>query len=128
MNQDFEKILQNIRSVTIATVNEDGSPWVTPLLCYFVDGKCTWRSAEDAVHSQNIARDSRIAISGWYEDKDNQVFEALYISTRARMVGNATYSEQYQKELVEYEAPLGELDAARSEPNRYYLTALENSA
>ena len=127
MNPDFKTIFQNIRSITIATVNEDGSPWVTPLLCEFTETTCSWRSPEDAIHSQNIARDPRVAISGWYEDQETQVFEAVYIATSARMVGDAVYSEKYGKDTVQYEAPIGAFDTKHSTENRYYFRSQEKA-
>lgn len=43
---------------TLATVNDDGSPWSTPLHIV-TDGEAVyWFSKETAVHSQNITRDN----------------------------------------------------------------------
>lgn len=48
---------------TVATINEDGSPWSSPLHMV-TDGEYVyWFSKETTTHSQNIARDNRVSIS-----------------------------------------------------------------
>lgn len=121
MKDDALKALANIRSVTLATINEDGSPRATPLLAYFSDGRIVWRSNEDARHSKNIARDARVSISGWYEDTEENEFKAVYIASQAVNNGDTQVAEEYQNSTNEYYAFVGELDEEESLPNRYYF-------
>ena len=48
---------------TVATVNEDGSPWVSPLHMVTDGEYIYWFSKETTIHSQNIARDGRVSLS-----------------------------------------------------------------
>jgi len=114
-------VLKKTKLITIATINSDGSPRATPLLAYFEDGKIFWNSSKNAKHSENIARDSRVAISMWYEDTEASVFRAAYIATRANDTGESYHSDQYNQDLSKYEAPVGELDESTSEVDRYYF-------
>ncbi len=59
---------ENVLAV-LATVNEDGSPWATPVHIA-TDGEYVyWFSHELTVHSQNVARDARISVSLFSPDE-----------------------------------------------------------
>ena len=64
-----KKIIENIIYITLATVDANGNPWNSPVFAAF-DEKYNfyWRSAKDAMHSQNIRT-------------NNKVFIAIYDST-----------------------------------------------
>lgn len=130
MNQDALKTLKSIRLVTLATINEDGSPRATPLLADYAGGRINWRSSEEAVHSRNIARDPRVYISAWHEDDEENEFKAVYVASHAVNNGNTKVvtSEYRGDTTTEYYAAVGELDEAESLPNRYYFRSTEKSA
>lgn len=66
----------------IATVNEDGSPWATPVHMAADDAYVYWFSKETRVHSQNIARDGRVSLSLFSPD-DSKGPKGIYINGRA---------------------------------------------
>lgn len=66
---------------TLATVNEDGSPWSTPLHVV-TDGEAVyWFSKEATVHSQNIARDERVSLSLFSPDESKGP-KGVYVNGR----------------------------------------------
>ncbi len=123
MKDDALKALSNAKLGTLATINEDGSPWSTPVQLSFRDGNIVWYSGVDAVHSQNLVRDNRVSITVVMSNDGPS--KAVFISSRAKISDETTYNDQYQKTMAEYSAPIGELDESKSEPNRYYFKFIE---
>lgn len=126
MKDDALNVLINAKIATLATVNSDGSPWSTPVQISFRDGAIVWHSGIDAVHSENLARDNRISIT--VLEMNEGASKAVFISSFVNPAKGAAFNEQYQKTMAEYSAPLGELDEARSAPNRYYFSYSEGAA
>lgn len=50
--------------MVIATANPEGKPWVSPVFyTYDEDFNFYWVSAKSAIHSENIRRNARVAIT-----------------------------------------------------------------
>lgn len=62
-NQTALKILNDIQYATIATSDEKGEPWNTPVYCAFgEDNNIYWSSHPESQHSRNIAVNSKVFI------------------------------------------------------------------
>ncbi len=126
MKNDALKIFENTRIGTLATMNQDGSPWSTPVLLSLDGDVVSWVSGVDAIHSQNLARDGRVSISVY--DATGESSRAVYISSIVAIAGETFYSNEYQMTMTKYLAQLGELDEGKSELNRYYFKFVEGTA
>ena len=74
---------------TLATVNQDGSPWATPLHMA-TDGEAVyWFSKETTVHSQNIARDARVSLSLFSPDESRGPRGVYVNGTAEKLTGEA---------------------------------------
>ncbi len=63
MNESIQDIFANNIIGSLATVNEDGSPWVTPVHVFADSEAVYWFSKETPQHSQNVARDPRVSVT-----------------------------------------------------------------
>ena len=96
MDKDLiKKLLDNVVIMSIATTNEDGSPWCSAVYFgYEEDLTLYWVSWVDANRSQNIMRDGR-AMAMIFDSTLEQVHaHGLYIEGRAEML---TVEEDKQK-------------------------------
>ncbi len=123
---------ENIIGV-IATVNEDGSPWATPVHMAADDKYVYWFSKTTRVHSQNIARDGKVSLSLFSPD-DSKGPKGVYINGRAeRLTGE---QDQLAREVftgrtgapvevltreAAYRLPLGSYDEEKSTGNCWYF-------
>lgn len=123
---------ENILGV-LGTVNEDGSPWATPLHIVADDQAVYWFSSETAVHSQNIVRDSRVSLSLFSPD-ESQGPKGVYVNGSAeKMTGEDVqkardvFAERIGAFPAAFEAasayrlPIGELDAEKSTGSCWYF-------
>lgn len=117
MKKEALAVIDSTRVGTLATLREDGSPYVTPITYTFVDGLFVWLSAPDAEHSLNIARDPRVSLS----IVENTEQRAVYINTTAEATGQTTFNEAWQQELEKYQLALGKLDIKKSTEGRFYF-------
>jgi uncharacterized protein YhbP (UPF0306 family) len=81
MTDDARAILQNNVLGSIATINEDGSPWSTPVHVFYDEANeaVYWFSHETTVHSQNVARDARVSLTLFSPD-ESQGPKGVYIN------------------------------------------------
>ena len=63
MTEEARTILNDNLIGAIATINEDGSPWVSPVHIVADDERVYWFSKETTQHSLNIERDPRVSLS-----------------------------------------------------------------
>ncbi|MDB5175635.1 MAG: pyridoxamine 5-phosphate oxidase-like protein FMN-binding protein [Candidatus Saccharibacteria bacterium] len=63
-NSNAKAVIENISYITVATVDESGQPWNTPLAVFRFDGDyCMyWASWSDNQHSQNIRTNGKAFI------------------------------------------------------------------
>ena len=123
---------ENILAV-LATVNEDGSPWATPVHVA-TDGEYVyWFSHESTIHSQNVARDARISVSLFSPDESKGP-KGVYVNGRAEKLAGEqadTAREVFTNRIgtlppvfataSAYRLPLGRYDEKKSTGNCWYF-------
>lgn len=117
----------------IATVNEDGSPWVSPVHIVADDEAVYWFSTEDKQHSQNVARDPRVSLTLFSPDLSKGP-KGVYINGKVTKLDVATATEA--KKLLEakigflpqsfveatgYRLEIGELNRGKTTGNCWYF-------
>ncbi|MGH3376516.1 MAG: pyridoxamine 5'-phosphate oxidase family protein [Actinoallomurus sp.] len=83
-------VIEGNKYLTLATVDEAGAPWVTPV--YFTPDGHThfyWASSPESQHSQNLARDPGVSIVIFDSSVAIGHAEALYLSAQAHEVPEA---------------------------------------
>ena len=86
-----KRILDDNRYMTIATADETGRPWATPV--YFTPDeykRLYWVSSPDARHSRNLQRRPEVGIVVFDSQVRIGAAEAVYISAHAREVADPT--------------------------------------
>lgn len=63
--KDVKAILAHNIVGTVASINEDGSPWATPVHVFADDDALYWFSKDTHQHSINVDRDSRVSLALW---------------------------------------------------------------
>ena len=116
MNENINKILNENLIGSLATVNEDGSPWITPLHLVADENGIYWFSGETAQHSTNIARDSRVSVALPGLDTSNGL-EGVYLNGSAQLLGE----DDRQKAANLFKDRLGSLPPAFQEYSAYFM-------
>lgn len=100
----------------IATASRAGEPWLSPVFFnYGSDFTIVWESAADALHSQYIRHNPRVAI--FIKDAASKApARDVYIEATAREVPAERMAEALQ---VWQEGPHGQSDRARRQPGDY---------
>lgn len=137
MNETTKNTLVSTIYATVSTVTADGQPWATPVHFAHDENNIYWLSNENAIHSMNIDRDSRVFITIF---DSRQVAEtladrgAMYVATHAmKLTGDAAiaardvyadrFSDDNNRKLSEwsvYCAPIGQLDEIKSRGSLLY--------
>lgn len=133
LSQDSATIFKNNVIGALATVNDDGSPWVSPLHL-FSDGQAVyWFSVETAQHSGNIKRNPRVSASLFSTDTSDGT-TGVYVSGPAQTL-DATEADEAKKLVLArlgglpsvfqtataYRLPIGRLDESKSRGNCWYF-------
>jgi general stress protein 26 len=117
-------IVSRVRYAVIATVDENGQPWNTPVFVS-VDTKLNvfWDSRTDSQHSQNIQKNSRVFIvlfdSG--AASNGKTKQGVYIKATAEMVKgeeNLNYYAKLRSKIKPIEN--AELEFTGASPKRIY--------
>lgn len=116
---------------TLATLNEDGSPWATPVHIIAHKSYVYWFSEDTHQHSQNVVRDSRVSVSLWSKDEGTK---GVYINGDAeRLEGKAAdhafamVKEKFGsippvfENTSPYRVAIGMLNSSKSSENRWYF-------
>lgn len=133
MNKKVKMVLdENVLGV-IATVNDDGSPWATPLHILANDKYVYWFSHESCIHSKNIKRDSRVSISIFSPDESEGV-KGVYLRGKAEQMTDtersqaiALFKQRFGAlppvfgNVPAYRASIGTLDEQKSTGNCWYF-------
>lgn len=133
MNEQARAIVdENILGV-LATVNEDGSPWATPLHFVADETALYWFSTTERAHSVNIERDNRVGVSIFSTD-ESQGPKGIYVHGRAERLDDVRRAEVYalfQGRLgavpavfdtaSAYKLPIGTLNEQKSTGNCWYF-------
>jgi len=84
-----QQILRTIQYATIATSDEQGNPWNTPVFCAFDDdSNIYWSSHPDSVHSLNIANNHKAFIVFYSSPAGEGKGSGLYMNTDVRALEN----------------------------------------
>lgn len=130
---DAQTILAENLIGSVATVNTDGSAWITPLHIFSDENAVYWFSANDKQHSLNIEKDPRVSLALFSPDV-SQGPKGVYVNGVVERLDETTTTQA--KHLVEarigfippvfatatgYRLPLGSLDTAKSAGNCWYF-------
>ena len=78
-----DRLLDDVKHATIATVSPQGQPWNTPVYFARVGSSFFWISRADAQHSINIRENGRAFIVIYDSSRDDTSGAALYVDTDA---------------------------------------------
>lgn len=133
MNQAVQKIFAENILGSLATVNQDGSPWSTPVHVVTDGGAVYWFSKTSVQHSENIERDRRVSLTLFSPDESrgpvgvyvNGAAEKLVGDTdqmaRQVFIGRAGSIPAAFENFTAYRLPLGKLDKDKSTGNCWYF-------
>lgn len=129
--EDIKQILTENIIGTLATLNEDGSPWATSLHVFADNEAVYWFSQPDHQHSLNIERDSRVSVALWSKQDG---MAGAYISGTATKL-DAAETEKALEIVVAtigvippvfagtsaFRVPIGPLNSSKSGDKRWYF-------
>lgn len=133
MTDEARAILAENILGTLATVNDDGSAWATPLHVVYDDAAVYWFSTEDKQHSCNIARDPRVSLAVFSRDESKGP-KGVYINGMVETLEGA--ARDIAKQLVvdrigafpahfeqatAYRLPIGKFNSSKSTGNCWYF-------
>jgi nitroimidazol reductase NimA-like FMN-containing flavoprotein (pyridoxamine 5'-phosphate oxidase superfamily) len=133
MNEEARAILNNNLIGAIATINQDGSPWVSPIHVFSDDEAVYWFSNEDRQHSINVEHDPRVSLSLFSPDASHGA-KGVYINGTVQKLDVAATT--VAKKLIEakigkmipvfekataYRLPIGQINSSKSVGNCWYF-------
>lgn len=129
--ENIKNILASNLIGTVATLNEDGSPWATPVHIFADDAAVYWFSKIDHQHSQNAVRDPRVSVSLWSKENGQR---GAYISGTVRVLDEAETesAKQIVKDTIGMVPPvfentsafrleIGQVNTSKTVENRWYF-------
>jgi len=133
MTEEGRAILNENILGTIATVNEDGSPWSSPVHIFSDEEAVYWFSYEDKVHSINLERDPRVSLTLFSPDESRGP-KGIYIngvatklddesttSAKRLMVLKLGKIPTYFEKATGYKLLIGRLNSSKSTGNCWYF-------
>jgi len=133
MNDKARTILSENLLGTVATTNQDGSPWATPVHVFSDDEAVYWFSFEDKQHSLNIERDPRVSLALFSPDL-SQGPKGVYfngpatkldaeLTTVAKqlMVARIGKVPAHFEAATAYRLEIGQLNSSKSAGNCWYF-------
>ena len=133
MNSEARAILNDNLVGAVATLNEDGSPWISPVHIFSDEEAVYWFSNDDKQHSLNIARDPRVSLTLFSPDASkgpkgvylNGTVEVLDVeaTTQAKKLIEAKIGKiipPFEKATA-YRLKIGELNRGKSVGNCWYF-------
>lgn len=133
MSDEARVILNENIIGAIATTNEDGSPWVTPVHIVADDEAVYWFSKETVQHSLNMDRDPRVSLTLFSPDLSRGP-KGVYINGKVEKLDVDATTEA--KKLLEakigfipanfvdatgYKLKIGEFNRGKSTGNCWYF-------
>lgn len=131
--EEAQKILKENILGTIATINEDGTPWSTPVHVFSDEEAVYWFSNEDKQHSLNVARDSHVSLTLFSPDESRGP-KGIYINGTVTKLDEeaTTHSKQLMvakigsipshfERATGYRLPIGQLNSSKSTGNCWYF-------
>lgn len=132
-NEESERIFAENYVGCIATVNDDGSPWATPLHMASDGEYVYWFSGESERHSKNHERNDRISLC-LYTPEGGPHKEGIYLNGRVEKLAETRWDairtlliNRLGFELVTfstgvaYRMLIGTLDEQKSTDNCWYF-------
>lgn len=131
--EDVRTILDTNLVGAIATINEDGSPWVSPVHIVSDDTAVYWFSKETTQHSQNIERDPRVSLTLFSPDPSrglkgvyvNGAVEKLDVPTtttaKKLLEAKIGFLPPNFVEMTGYKLKMGDLNRGKSTGNCWYF-------
>ena len=133
MSDEARKLLNENLIGAVATVNEDGSPWISPIHVFSDDEAVYWFSMEDKQHSRNIERDPRVSLTLASADLTRGP-KGVYINgkvtkldveatTEAKKLIEAKIGKMIPafEEATAYRLPIGQFNSSKSTGNCWYF-------
>jgi len=133
MPNEVQTILAENLIGAIATVNEDGSPWVSPVHIVSDDNTVYWFSKETVQHSLNIARNPKVSLTLFSTNLEKGP-KGVYINGEAVKLSVEATTEAKKlleakighlpKNFIEstaYGLRIGELNRGKSTGNCWYF-------
>lgn len=133
MNDDIRSILEENLVGAIATINEDGSPWVSPVHIFSDDEAVYWFSNEDKQHSLNAERDPRVSLTLFSPDLSRGP-KGVYINGKVQKLDDEATTAAKQLMVAKigkilpvfetataYRLPLGTFNSSKSTGNCWYF-------
>ena len=133
MNEEARTILNENILGTIATLNEDGSPWSSPVHVFSDETAVYWFSREDSQHSLNVERDARVSLTLFSPDTSRGP-KGVYINgTATKLDVNATTQAKqlivskigqiptFYEATTAYRLEIGEFNRGKSYGNCWYF-------
>jgi uncharacterized pyridoxamine 5'-phosphate oxidase family protein len=133
MPDGAQEILNENILGTIATVNEDGSPWSTPVHLFSDEKAVYWFSYEDKIHSLNIERDARVSVTLFSSDASRGP-KGVYLNGRVTkmnvdemavakqlMLAKIGTIPTYFELATGYRLEIGELNSSKTSGNCWYF-------
>ena len=133
MNEEAKAILSENILGTVATINEDGSPWTTPIHVFSDDEAVYWFSNEDKLHSINIDRDPRVSLALFSPDLSRGP-QGVYVSGFATKLDDESTAAAKQlmvakigkipphfEQATGYRLEIGQLNSGKSNGNCWYF-------
>lgn len=133
MNVDAQLILQENILGTIATLNEDGSPWASPVHVFSDEKAVYWFSPETAQHSINVEKNPRVSLTLFSPDTSNGTKSVYINGTVTKLdVDETTKAKQlmvlkigkiptFFEQTTAYRLPIGEINRGKSYGNCWYF-------
>lgn len=133
MSEEVKTLFDDNLVGALATINDDGSPWVSPVHIVTDETYAYWFSTEDKQHSQNIARDPRVSLTLYSPDLSKGP-KGVYINGTASKLDVAATTEA--KKLLEakigflpqsfvdatgFSVKIGELNRGKTTGNCWYF-------
>jgi len=133
MNEEARIILQENILGTVATLNEDGSPWSSPVHVFSDEEAVYWFSQDNAQHSINVEKDPRVSLTLFSPDTSRGP-KGIYISgpvsklgveetTKAKnlMVEKIGKIPTFYEQATAYMLPIGVFNSSKSFGNCWYF-------
>lgn len=133
MTEDARTLLSENILGTLATVNEDGSAWATPIHVFYDDTAVYWFSNEDKQHSVNIVRTPQVSLVVFSPDESRGPKGVYFNGVATRLTGSrAKDARQLVLDRLgsiptvfetasAYRLPIGALNSSKSAGNCWYF-------
>ena len=133
MTDEARALLNENLVGAVATINADGSPWISPVHIFSDDEAVYWFSDENRQHSMNVEKDPRVSLTLFSPDASRGP-KGIYINGTVSKLDVAATTEA--KQLIEakigkiipvfekataYRLPIGVFNSSKSTGNCWYF-------